>query len=255
MMLPQYRDEYLTYMSVCSPVSTFTFSRFLLECHGADSFCPYPLVFDEPSALLDFCEHLVQPKGVEDSFLEKASVLHGLHYMRNIVEANPRLLQDSICASCLFVGCLVVSTKYVQESGGRSNREWARISCLDLEYLNRLEKDVLTLLRFDLLMSPTQYAELENLLQFDPVVLGWFTGKYNTAHSRCDGSRFCCGSNLTLQAPVYYEERLDSVADSEVTQVFKSMASDNGKMSKNVTVPKISNMFDYQQILHHLQTC
>ncbi|KNC74591.1 hypothetical protein SARC_12867 [Sphaeroforma arctica JP610] len=230
-------------------------SLFLLRCNSVSCVCSSDHAAMSAPEFLDFCKHLVSPYGIYNITLERSTVIHALHYMFSLVESNSGIIENNACATCILVTCLVIATKFVQENGRRSNLEWARLANMKMGELNQLERQVLHLLGFDLLLPLAKYNELETLLSQDFVVSSWIEGPINKPHNRCDGSSFCCGSNMsnTLLAP-------RSVCTTPTILVDTVMHTSEHQF-QYTTPPsapdkrKISTVLEYSQILRQLRLC
>ncbi|KNC77134.1 hypothetical protein SARC_10400 [Sphaeroforma arctica JP610] len=220
-------------------VESYQLSRFLLQCNDASVNCMYHSVNMSSSTFLIFCEQLAHPRIRGIGPLERATIIHSLHYLLKLNEMRRGFSGHTACASCLMVGCLVIATKYVQEVGGRKNSEWAQLAGLDLAYLNQLEKGILTSLRFDLSLPLARYNDIVDVLNLDPIVSNWSDGE----HRKCDGSRFCCGVNGVSRPGTIYQAP------------FYDSAFALGTVGMPQLTRKISTLYDYNQILQHLRSC
>jgi len=69
-------------------------------------------------------------------------------------------LHEMNCGHCLFVGCMLLASKFVQDVTF-NNKFWADISHFSLPFLNSLEVFLLQILRCELYIHPDEYLAWE----------------------------------------------------------------------------------------------
>jgi len=69
-------------------------------------------------------------------------------------------LHELNCGHCLFVGCMLLASKFVQDVAF-NNKFWAEISYFPLPFLNSLEVFLLQIMRCELYIHPDEYLAWE----------------------------------------------------------------------------------------------
>ncbi|XP_076313420.1 protein CNPPD1 isoform X2 [Tachypleus tridentatus] len=94
--------------------------------------------------------------------ISPCSMMLAMVYLERIRHCNPEYLQK--VSSCdLFLVSMMVASKFLYDNGEEGevfNDEWAASSNMDLKDLNRLEKEFLTAIDWNIFVQPSQFFQV-----------------------------------------------------------------------------------------------